>query len=89
MAANSEGSALIKAWHDAVDYRDRTMRDERRARSEEEQARHALAKFLAPKDAKPGEKFSIWDRDREGREVLFELIVPAPGEQPSLCMRRR
>jgi len=40
-------------------------------------ARNALGKHLVPKDAKVGEKFSIWVRDTSNTEKLLIVEVTA------------
>ena len=59
----------------AVGREQQLYRDHIDARNRERAARQALGKWMIPADAKPGEKFGVWERDQNGDEALFELSI--------------
>jgi hypothetical protein len=71
--ATNEGRRLISEWQEAVERERQLFRDHIGAVNHEREARQALGKWMIPADAKPGEKFGVWERDQNGNEVLFEL----------------
>jgi hypothetical protein len=74
--ANHKGKKLIKTFQDACERKTNAERELNSASCAKTNARTALAKWLLPSDAKPGEKFSLWDRDKHENECLFEVTVP-------------
>ncbi|WP_315759326.1 hypothetical protein [Bradyrhizobium sp. SZCCHNRI2007] len=87
--ATRQGRDLIKAWQDAVDRETRARHEETDALNNERSARKALGDWLMPSDAKPGETFSIWERDRYGNEVMFEVKHNGSGQIPDIKTRAR
>ncbi len=51
---------LVERWERAVNAVDRAKNDLSREECELSNAQTALAKFLTPENAKPGETFHIW-----------------------------
>lgn len=86
--ASGDGRKLIAAWELAVDRHKRARAALDEAIAVEKAARQALTKWLAPADARPGEKFCIWERDRHGKEVLFEIFIGADGSALEAKYRR-
>ena len=86
--ASGKGRELIKDWQQSADYVRRLEQQLLDAKSREHDARQSLTKWLAPSDARPGERFGIWDRDQHGREVLFEIFIGADGNTLDARFRR-
>ena len=55
-----EGEKLLKEWLAAKEREEETSRDANRARCDRANAEIALANWLLPTDAKPGEKVLMW-----------------------------
>lgn len=86
--ANREGRNLIASWQLAGERRKRAELELADARNAESDATRAIASWLAPKDAKAGECFGVWDRDRHGNEVLYTVQFSSVSA-PTVTMRRR
>lgn len=68
--ATRDGQALIAAWLSAGE-RERRLRGELiRAECDTHNAENALAKWMLPTDARPGEKIAVWQSDS-----LFQVEV--------------
>lgn len=70
---SNNGRRLIEEYERAISF---CRQQEARvvdARNSLDAATLALAKHLAPSDAKPGETFGIWERDANNREVLYRV----------------
>jgi hypothetical protein len=74
----SEGQRLIANWLRAKQEEERTSRELSARERDTRDAARALAAWLLPDDAKPGEKIAVWWEDN-----LFQATkAPAPvGEQ--------
>jgi hypothetical protein len=87
--ATNEGCKLINEWQEAVERERQLSRDHTDALNRERAARLALGKWMIPADAKAGEKFGIWERDRNGNEVMFELEHRTAGDSEIRIRRRK
>ncbi len=86
--ANGRGRALIRDWQQSVDHVKRLELQLAEAKGRENSARQSLTKWLAPSDARPGEKFGVWDRDQHDNEVLFEIFIGSDGNTLDARFRR-
>jgi hypothetical protein len=84
----SEGGRLIAAWLNCVDNHRRHQQAMWDAFKDVQQTEAALAKWLAPPDAKPGEKIGVWFGDSLIQVEVGGVQPPMPegatvGEGPS------
>jgi hypothetical protein len=70
----SEGTRLVKAWLGAQDEVERAKSRLRSAECDLANTQKALAKWMLPEDAKPGEKIAVWYVDS-----LIQVEVPLQG----------
>lgn len=75
MEVTSDGERLIKAWLGAQESVQRAKSNLNGAECDLSNTQEALAKWLIPEDAKPGEKFSVWFGDS-----LIQVEIPSPGD---------
>jgi hypothetical protein len=80
----NEGERLIKDWQAALTAKDRAKSDLNRAECEAMNAENALAKWLTPDKAEPGEKFSVWYGNG-----LVEVTIGVPGQDSKVRWRQR
>jgi hypothetical protein len=89
VGASHQGRKLIKAYQSAVERKRVAERELNSASCAKTNATNDLARWIMPKDAKPGEKFSIWDQDMHGNECLFEVTAPQGDGYANVAMRYR
>lgn len=81
----SEGERLVKAWLDAKQEVDRTKSHLNRAECDVTNTQNALAKWMLPEDAKPGEKIAVWYGDS-----LIQVEVPLQSHMTApITIRKR
>lgn len=80
-----EGTRLVKAWLDAQERLRRAERDRNSAECDLKNSANALAKWMLPEDAKPGEKIAVWHVDS-----LIQVEVPLQSHMtPPITVRKR
>lgn len=84
----SEGQRLVTAWLRCVDEHRRKQQAVYDAARDVSEAEAALAKWLAPPDAKPGEKIAVWFGDSLIQVEVGGVTPPMPegatiGDGPS------
>lgn len=90
VGASRQGRELIRAYQDAVERKSRAERELNAASCSKRNAINALAKWMLPADAKPGERFCVWDRDKHDVECLFEVTAPShEAAEPQVALRYR
>src|SRR5262245_32254675 len=81
----SEGTRLVQAWLAAQDRLRRANSEVVTAECDVSNSQSALAKWMLPEDAKPGEKICVWHGDS-----LIEVEVPLrTNEQARVTVRKR
>lgn len=80
-----EGERLIKQWLSATERLERAKSEKNSAECDVVNAQNALAKWLLPDDAKPGEKIAVWFGDS-----LIQAEVPQEiGRDAKVTIRTR
>lgn len=80
----TDGKRLVDNWRAAQERLERSRREVNSAECELSNSASALSKWLMPKDAKPGEVFSVWYGDS-----LIQVTVSHDGRDPTLAIRER
>lgn len=80
-----EGERLVKAWLSETEMLERARGEVRRRECDLANSANALAKWMLPDDAKPGEKIAIWYGDS-----LIQVEKHAEmGRDPVITIRKR
>lgn len=74
----ADGQRLIERWTHAIAAWDDLKRQENQVWCEVQNAKNALAKWLKPEDAKPGETYAVWSGDSM-IQVVVEHTVEEDG----------
>lgn len=74
----SEGTRLVKDWLGAKERLEKLKREVTRAECDLSNTQTALAKWMLPQDAKPGEKIAVWHHDS-----LIQVEVPLQSHMPA------
>lgn len=83
----SDGERLVKAWLGAQEQLATAKSMLNRSECDLANSQNALAKWMLPADAKPGEKIAVWHGD-----ALIQVQVPAEGSDrrdPVVTIRSR
>lgn len=85
-----DGQHHIKAWLASIERYEQTDRERDRARHDKDNCAKALAKWMLPEDAKPGEKICVWYGDSLIQVESPDGGVPSPGQRdPIITIRKR
>lgn len=79
MSESAITKSLLDEYFASVDAVAMSERELSRNQTEMQNRREALGKHIVPKDAKLGEKFSIWVRDKSDKERLLTVELVANG----------
>lgn len=81
-----EGLDLIKAWENAKSAEMRARHELHKCETALMNAHNALAKWMLPHDAKPGEKFGVW----VGNDLIqVQAAGSCPNDDHTITVRQR